>query len=80
MMMFAPGPDGIFCFVGILGLLSLLVWVGALVEVVRSTLRAENEKIVWVFVIALSGIIGAIIYFLIGRNQRINVGWSLGDS
>lgn len=74
MMIFESGPQGLVCFVGMLGLLSMVVWVGALVDIVRSAFRTENEKIVWVLVVALTGIIGAVIYFVIGRNQRINVG------
>jgi hypothetical protein len=42
----------------------------ALVDILKNEFTGNN-KIIWVLVILLSWIIGAILYFFIGRNQKI---------
>lgn len=44
----------------------------ALVDVVRSEFRGSNDKVIWVLIILFLNIIGAVLYFFIGRNQRIS--------
>ncbi|WP_080058206.1 PLDc N-terminal domain-containing protein [Spirosoma aerolatum] len=44
----------------------------ALVDVVRSEFRGSNDKLIWVIIIVFLNIIGALLYFFIGRNQRIS--------
>jgi len=48
----------------------LIIPIIALVDVLKSEFTGNN-KIIWVLVILLSWIIGAILYFFIGRNQKI---------
>ncbi|MCL1885192.1 MAG: PLD nuclease N-terminal domain-containing protein [Dehalococcoidia bacterium] len=43
----------------------LMIW--ALVDVIRREYVRGNKKIVWILVIVLVGIIGPIVYFLVGR-------------
>ena len=52
-----------------LGLLFLLPII-ALVDVVRSNFRGSNDKLIWVVIILFLNVIGALLYFAIGRNQR----------
>ena len=54
----------------VLGILFLLPLI-ALVDVIRSDFRGSNDKLIWVVVILFLNIIGALLYFFIGRNQRI---------
>lgn len=42
----------------------------ALVDILKSKFKG-NDKIVWVLVVLFLNLIGAIIYFAIGRNQKI---------
>jgi len=42
----------------------------ALVDILKSEFTGNN-KLIWVLVILLSWIIGAILYYFIGRNQKI---------
>ena len=54
-------------------LLSLLVgvlWIIALIDILKSDF-AGNDKIIWLLVILLIPIIGPIIYFIVGRKQKI---------
>jgi hypothetical protein len=41
----------------------------ALVDILRHDFR-ENQKLVWLIVVLFVPIIGTILYFAIGRNQR----------
>jgi len=54
----------------IIGIAAFAFWVWALVDVVKvaddSMYRAGN-KLVWVLVIVITGVIGALIYFVVGR-------------
>ncbi len=42
----------------------------ALVDILKNEFTGNN-KIIWVLVVLLSWIIGAILYYFIGRNQKI---------
>ena len=55
----------------ILFILPLFLWIVALVEVLKSEFKNPNDKLIWVIVILLFPIIGALLYFIIGRNQRV---------
>lgn len=62
--------DGSVIIILGLGLAAFIVWVWALVDVVKvpddSVFRA-GSKLVWVLVIVLTGVVGAIIYVVVGR-------------
>lgn len=55
-----------------LGLAAVVFWIWAIVDVVKvpddSMFKAGN-KLIWVLVIVLAGVIGAIIYFVVGRPE-----------
>ncbi|WP_040006494.1 PLDc N-terminal domain-containing protein [Fibrisoma limi] len=44
----------------------------ALIDALRSSFRESNDKLVWVLVILFFPFLGAILYFVMGRNQRIS--------
>lgn len=48
----------------------LIIPIIALVDILKSEFTGNN-KIIWVLVVLLSWIIGAILYFFIGRKQKI---------
>jgi uncharacterized membrane protein len=54
------------------GLAAFAFWIWAIIDVVKvaddSMFRAGN-KLIWVLVIVLTGVIGAIIYFVVGRPE-----------
>lgn len=54
----------------ILGLFTLLPII-ALVDVIRSNFRGANDKLIWVIVILFLNVIGAVLYYFTGRNQRV---------
>jgi Phospholipase_D-nuclease N-terminal len=50
-------------------LASFVLWVIALVDVVRRQFGDPNAKIIWVLVIVLAHGLGAAIYLIVGRKQ-----------
>lgn len=50
--------------------LPVILWVVALVDCLRSNFES-NTKLIWVIVIIFLPILGALLYFLIGRGQKI---------
>jgi len=68
--------------VGVLGLRSFLIfflfgiggtvlWVWMLIDCATKEPSEGNDKIIWMLVILLTHVIGALIYFLVRRPQRI---------
>ncbi len=62
---------------GIMELLLILIifgtlglWIWAIVDV-ASHKFSSNNQLVWILVVVLTGIVGAIVYFAVGRKQRI---------
>lgn len=53
-------------FEGILGVIVLILWVVALIDVWTKP-RGIGAKVIWTLVILLLPIIGVILYFLFGR-------------
>ena len=49
----------------------IILWATAIVDIARSRFDTDSTKIVWMLVVIFTGIIGAIIYFLAGRQSRI---------
>jgi hypothetical protein len=69
-------------FIGVMGAgeLSLIITVAiiifvipliALIDILRSDFEGNN-KLIWVLVVLFLWIIGAVIYFIMGRNQKVS--------
>ena len=59
--------------IGIIGLISLAIWIYALVDAVSvpdNSMYRTGDKLIWVLVILLAYVIGAIIYLAVGRPIR----------
>ena len=55
----------------VIGIAGLAFWIYVLVDVVQREFPGENEKLTWVLVVALTGWIGALVYWFVGRDK----GW-----
>jgi len=65
----------VFLFVVIISLiiLGLVFWIFMLVDCAKRDFKNDNEKIVWIIIIALLGILGATIYyFVVKLNDKKN--------
>ena len=66
------GPQEIIIILSVILIVPvfLIIPIIALVDILKSEFTGNN-KLIWVLVVLLSWIIGAILYFIIGRNQKI---------
>src|SRR6266508_1801316 len=67
------GPVWFFLPFGLLFVGSFVVWIWALVDAIQvpdDSMYRSGTKLVWVLVILLTQVVGAIIYFAIGRPSR----------
>ena len=63
------GPFQILIFLTVIFITAVLP-ILALIDILRSDFMGNN-KIMWVLIILFMNIIGSILYFLIGKNQKI---------
>jgi hypothetical protein len=59
------------CAFAVLGIVMFAVWLTALVDLIRSDSKTDKAKLVWLLVILITGIIGALLYFALGRDGRV---------
>lgn len=52
-------------------LLPSILWIIALIDILKSDFRDTNGKIIWALVVIFLPVIGSILYFLIGKSQKI---------
>ena len=52
-------------------LLPSIFWIIALIDILKSDCRDTNGKIIWALVVIFLPVIGSILYFLIGKSQKI---------
>ncbi len=64
------GPLQIILILGAL-FIFVIPWIIALIDILSNDFEGDN-KLVWAVVIALTGLIGAILYFIIGTRQKIS--------
>jgi len=62
---------GMGAFFIILGIVASIFWIWMLVDCLQNTRLQPVEKLVWVLVIFFLHIVGALIYFFVGRQQRV---------
>ncbi len=60
----------IFLVFGVIGLAGTILWIWALIDCVTNESSEGNDKLVWILIIALTHLIGAIIYLVVRRPQR----------
>ena len=58
-------------WIGVLVIAALIFWIWTLVDCATKEPSEGNDKIVWILIILLTNMIGAILYFLIRRPKRI---------
>jgi len=51
-----------------LGIIPMII---ALIDILKSSFKG-NDKVVWILVVLFTHLIGVILYFAIGRKQKLN--------
>ena len=49
----------------------MILWIFMLIDVTKREFKGKDEKLVWVLILVLTGVIGAIIYYFYGRKLGI---------
>lgn len=62
---------GIF---GLFALACLALWIWALLDIVKSDFKDQNGKLIWCLLVIFLPFVGTILYFAIGREQKVNRG------
>jgi uncharacterized RDD family membrane protein YckC len=47
-----------------------ILWVLALVDILKGEFKG-NDKLIWIIIVAVLPVLGAILYFVIGKNQKV---------
>lgn len=55
------------------GILGTIFWIWMLVDCATNERSEGNDKIVWILIIALTHLLGAMLYFFIRRPQRVTL-------
>ena len=64
-------PCIFFSVAGLLGLVALAFWIACIVEVLTKEPADDPNKVVWLLVVILLHVLGAILYVIIRRPERI---------
>lgn len=54
-----------------IGLLGTVFWIWMIIEVATKEPENGNDKIVWILVVVLAGVIGAAVYYFVRRPERM---------
>jgi heme/copper-type cytochrome/quinol oxidase subunit 2 len=64
------GPFQMMLILGVVLLIGFIPTIIALIDILKSKFEGNN-KIIWILVVIFLNLIGAILYFAIGKNQKI---------
>ncbi len=63
------GVEWLFMMVIVLGSIGLFIYV--LVDILKSEFTNSINKIIWLILVLVTGPLGIVLYFFIGRKQKI---------
>lgn len=50
-----------------------LIWIWALIDIIRHDFKPEVNKIIWLLLVAFLPVVGFLLYIFMGRKQRVKV-------
>lgn len=62
---------GYFELLFLVALASIIFIIWALIDIARSKFPGDT-KVIWVLAVVIGGLIGTIVYFVVGRSQKIS--------
>lgn len=63
----------LFCGIGVLALLTTVFWIWMIADCATNEPQNTNDKIVWLLVIIFVHFVGALLYYIIRRPERIRL-------
>ena len=68
---------GFVLFIWVIGIVMLLTglaafvfWIMMIIDVAKRKFKKPNDKIVWVLVVVLAGVIGATVYYFVVKRKK----------
>ncbi|WP_394331368.1 PLDc N-terminal domain-containing protein [Roseivirga misakiensis] len=55
----------------LLYIIPFLIVLAALIDIVKNEFEPSQNKLIWVIVVILIPVLGSILYFFIGRSQKV---------
>ncbi len=59
-------------FVLFIILLPSVLWIFALIDILKSNFKDSTNKVIWVLIVLLLPVLGSILYFIFGGQQKTN--------
>jgi len=59
-------------FVLFIILLPSILWIFAIIDILKSNFKDSTNKIIWVLIVLLLPVLGSILYFIFGGQQKAN--------
>ncbi|MFN8365426.1 hypothetical protein C3729_00410 [Cloacibacterium normanense] len=59
-------------FVLFIILLPSVLWIFAIIDILKSNFKDSTNKIIWVLIVLLLPVLGSILYFIFGGQQKTN--------
>jgi len=59
-----------FLIFGVVALACFGIWLWMLIDAIKYTPSADNQRLIWILVIVLTGIVGALIYMFVQRPKN----------
>jgi len=53
-------------------LLPSVLWIFAIIDILKSNFKDSTNKIIWVLIVLLLPVLGSILYFIFGGQQKTN--------
>lgn len=73
-MYYATGLSVFFllfaCVIGLIAILGTIFWIWMIVDCATNEPAESNDKLMWILIVALTGAIGAAIYYFVRRPER----------
>ena len=60
-----------FLVFGVIGILGTIFWIWMLIDCVTKETDEGNSRLIWVLIIVLTHLIGAIIYYFVRKQKRV---------
>jgi len=57
-------------FAGILSLLAFIFWIMMLIDSIQRKYKNKDEKIIWILVIILTYLVGALVYYFVVKRKK----------
>jgi len=54
----------------VLGMIILVIWIWALIDILKSDFKDSINKLIWLAVVFVLGPLGVLLYYFIGRGQK----------